>query len=431
MSGNSIFFVLLLILLSGCQLLFAQPRLNIIYPKENDQIIASDSTFIYGNFWPKAAEISINNKKAAIFPNGTFLAMIPINTGHFSIKCQASFDGDTTTVLRNIYVPFYLKSCPKDTLVIDTSYVFPRENWGLYPGDVINVAIKASPGCSASFKINGLTDDLPMVELKPKARHYWGEAIFGQGTNSQMAEVQGIYTGSYIIQPWDWGANRKISFQLQDKNGATIEASAPGRINIDPSPIPKIAQLIKNVVRVRRGPRIGGQLFLPKGAIVNVENTRGDYIRIRYSENNDVWIKKENLLISPQGTTKPEGYISAIHTRSKENWSTVEVMLDHRLPFKVEQNTKPAFLEVTFYGVGANNDSIRLEFDDPLINDIKWEQKSLNVYSLKIGLNQKSHWGYDPFYENHGSENMFSQHERYLIVDKKDVIVQKKDGKTW
>ncbi len=50
--------------------------------------------------------------------------------------------------------------------------------------------------------------DFPMTEI-PKKSFYWGEAIFDQGTNSQMRDVKGIYIGSYIIQNWDLAAGGK------------------------------------------------------------------------------------------------------------------------------------------------------------------------------------------------------------------------------
>lgn len=379
---------------------YCQPKINIVYPKEGDHIIASDSTFIYGNVWPRSSQVRVNKKLASVFRNGSFLAIVPVKPGKFSFSCETLFDDDTTTATRNVYIPGYLKSSSKDTLTIDTSYVFPKMDWELQPGDVFKVAFKGSPGKKATFSIVGLINDLPMVELAPKKSYYWGEAIFRQSTNSQMAEVRGIYTGSYIIQPWDWAAGRKIIFKIVDNAGKEKKFTAPGKLSIDLSTIPKIGQLTENVKRARSGPRIGSQLFLPKGTRVLITAKRGNHVRIRYSESNEIWIKKESIEILPPGTTQPEGIVTAIRTTSKEKWNDVELILDQRLPFLVEQITNPARLEITFYGISSTADSIRLEMNNPFIRDIRWEPVSQNAHKLKIELNQRQHWGYNPVFEN-------------------------------
>ncbi len=93
----------------------------------------------------------------------------------------------------------FLKTSTSDSIVFDSSYVFPKKDWELQPGDIFKAAVKGSPGNKVTFSIEGLVNNLPMKELTSKKRHYWGEALFHQRTNYQMSEVKGIYTGSYFI----------------------------------------------------------------------------------------------------------------------------------------------------------------------------------------------------------------------------------------
>lgn len=393
-------FLLFLLYLIQTLSVFSQAKIDVVYPKEGGLVTASESTFIFGNVFPADARFEINDERVKLHSNGAFLAFLPVTPGPFSFQCRAISEGDTTTLVRNVYIPYYLQTSSRDSLLIDTSYVFPMEDWELQPGDVFKVAVKGTPGCDATFSIDGLAEDLPMTEIPPKRSFYWGEAAFGQGTNSQMPDVKGIYTGAYIIQSWDWAENRQVHFKLYNEEGDTVFATAPGTLGIDNSAIPRIAELTREVTVAQTGPRLGYQLFLPSGVKVWITGRRGNYLRVRLSETDEVWINNENAEILPPGTPLPEGVVTVIRTEGFEKESRVKIFLDQRLPFKVAQIKKPTSLRVTLYGVTANTDWIKLDFDDPLIWEIRWEQRARGVYQITIELNQDQHWGYLPFYEN-------------------------------
>lgn len=380
--------------------LHAGIHINVIYPKEGSRVVAAESTFVFGNVSPVEVELRVNEIPIQVYPNGAFLAFVPVTPGNFSFVCKAFSNRDTARVVRNIYIPHYLKTTTQDSLEIDTSYIFPRADWELLPGDVFKVAMKGTPGCKATFSIHDLVYDIPMVEIAPKKLFYWGEAIFGQGTNSQMSDVKGIYTGSYIIQNLDWAINREILFKLRDKAGRIKELVAPGRLNIDNSAIPRIAELSREVTIAQTGPNLGTQLFFPDGVRVWITGRRGNYFRVRLSASNEVWIRDEAARLLPSGTPLPEGLVTAIEIEGFKNKTRIKVNLDQKIPYEVAQMLSPSALLLTFYGVTVNNSWIKIDFDDPLIRDISWERKTNDVYQVKIDLNHKQHWGYHPFYEN-------------------------------
>ncbi len=386
--------------LSFANNLFGQPKIKIVYPKENSTVVASDSMHVYGNMWPKKAQVFINGKKAETYRNGTFMGVIPVETGIFQIKAQVLFEGDTSETKTQVYVPFYLKTSSETKLTIDTSYVFPREDLILRPGDIIKVAVKGTPGCKAFFTIKGIVKKFPMVELKPRKRYYWGESLFGEGINYQMSEVKGIYTGTYIIQTWDWGEKLPVQFMLQDENGNVVQTQSKGTLTIDVSTIPKIAEIRENAIYPKSGTQIGTQLFLYRGARVRVVAQRGKYAKIEYTKDKKMWVRKAILEILPPGSTIPEGIVSSVKSISSDGWVSLEINLDQRVPFKVSEFLKPTRLEVRFYHARLWQDSIRLDINDRLINNIHWENENEDVLKLVIDINQKHHWGYDPYYQN-------------------------------
>lgn len=380
----------------------AEIKIEVIYPKEGSQVVAAESTFVFGNVLPVEVDFSVNTTSPHVYPNGAFLAFVPVEPGNFSFVCRAVTNGDTARLVRNVYIPYYLKTSPQDQLIIDTSYVFPREDWILQPGEVFKVAFKGTPSCEATFSIEGLVQDFPMAEIPARKSFYWGEAIFDQGTNSQMRDVRGIYTGAYIIQNWDWVAGREVSFKLKDKAGNVKETIAPGKFNIDNSAIPKIGELTEEITLAWTGSSLGGKLFLPQGVKIWITGQRGNYLRIKLSETDVVWINGEKVKILPSGSPLPQDVIRSIQAEGFEKKARVKILLDQKLPFKIEQTAKPAALLVTLYGITANIDWIKLEIDEPLIREIGWEQKATNVYQVKIDLNQDRHWGYNPFFNDDG-----------------------------
>lgn len=392
----------MVILLIAANFSQAQVKIEVIYPKEGSQVIAAESTFVFGNVSPVEVDFSVNNLSTKVYPNGAFLAFVPVEPGNFSFVCQAILNSDTTSMVRNVNIPHFLKTSSQDFLVIDTSYIFPRADWELPPGEVFRVAFKGTPNCKATFSIEGLVENFPMTEIPARKSFYWGEAIFGQGTNSQMADVKGIYTGAYIIQNQDQATAREVRFKLKGDWGIVAETVAPGKFKIDNSVIPKIAEFTKEETIARTGFGSGGKLYLPQDAKVWLTARRGNYVRVKLSESEITWIRDENIKMLPPGTPLPEGMISTIQTETYDKKTRVKISLDQKLPFKMEQVVNPPALLVTLYGVTENTDWIKLDYNDPLIREISWEQKAANVYQVKIDLNQEQHWGYHPFYENGG-----------------------------
>ncbi len=380
----------------------AEIKIEVIYPKEGSQVIAAESTFVFGNVSSVDVDFSVNEIATKLYPNGAFLAFVPVEPGNFVFRCRAVANDDTIQMVRHVYIPPYVRTCSEESLIIDTSYVFPRTDWELRSGDIFKIAFKGTPNCEATFSIDGLVQNLPMAELPARKSFTWGEAFFGEGTNSQMSKVTGIYTGAYIIQNYDWAEARRIRFKLRDKFGNEATAVASGRLNIDNSTVPRIVELTQEMTVERSGFGSGDQLFLPKGAKVWITGRHGNYLRVKLAATEYVWIKDENIKILPLGTPLSEGMVTTIQIEDFEKKIRLKISLDQKLPFKIEQHNKPVSLLITLYGVITNSEWIKLDYDEKLIQDIGWEQIAANVCQIRIDLNQTQSWGYQPFYEDGG-----------------------------
>jgi N-acetylmuramoyl-L-alanine amidase len=386
--------------------LFAQNlKLEVIYPREDLTITARDSTFVFGNYAPASARIFINGLAAKQYPNNTFLAMAPVQTGRFTFRVVARVDSaanaqpDSLAVERNVYIPHFLVTSPRTPVMIDTSYIFPENDLVLEPGDLLGVALKASPKNSAVFMIEGLPQAWPMAEQPARKQFYWGEAVFGRGRPPRTKAVEGIYTGAYLLQAADTLRNAAIRFYLKDSSGNVFETIAPGRLSVIPKALPRVVRLTSELTIGRTGPGQAYQYFLPAGVRLRVTGRDGEYLRVRLLENETTWIPRANCEALPAGTMPPRSSVEVARAESFADRVRVAIFLSERLPFKIEQRTKPNRLEVVLYGVTSDTDWIRQDGLDPLLGDIRWSQERDEKYRLSIDLNQKQQWGYRAFYE--------------------------------
>jgi len=391
-------------------------KLEVIYPREGLTITATDSTFIFGNFdyrpfgaatanAPSQFSVTINGIPARLYPNKTYIAVVPVKPGPFTFHTMLqpifadSTVGDSTVVDRNVFIPYYLTTSPTDTLIIDSSYVFPNVDLEMMPGDVLGVTMKASPGGAARFSIDSVAADLPMTEPPPAKSYYVGEAVFGQARPPATPEVRGIYTGVYIIRPQDKTTNAGIRFDLTDSSGRRLTMAAPGKLTIWNSSIPRIASLTQELTIARTRPGRGYQLFLPAGVKLWITGREGNFYRAKLSEGESVWVPANNAGFLPAGTQLPQSNIEIVRTKSFDRYSRVTVFMSERLPYKIEQERKTPRLNMTIYGATSDTDWIRHDFSDSLIGEIRWSQEGEEEYRLTIDLNQKQQWGYRAFYE--------------------------------
>lgn len=360
---------------------------------------ATDSTFIFGSVNRPSAKLFINELPVNLFPNGAFLAFLPISVGDFTFECRAVSAADTAVVLREVVISPYLTSTPRDTVAIDSSYLLPEENLELRSGDYVRVAFKGTPGLIATFTITGLVENAPMTERQPWKEFDWGEAVFGEGKPPTTAEIEGVYEGGYLI-PQNVELNEAdILFTLQGSDGHRVKASAPGRLTVRHEFFPQIAETHSEHTVARTGPGLGYQLFFPAGIRLWITGKKGGYFRARLSGLEQVWLPESHLTLLPAGTAIPHSTVSVLRTESRPEKLRVKIYLQQKLPFKIEQTRTPSELIVTIYGATSDTDWIRFQREDALLRGIQWSQPAEGVYRLVIALANEQQWGFDPYYE--------------------------------
>jgi N-acetylmuramoyl-L-alanine amidase len=367
-------------------------------------LTAHDSTFVFGNFSPRTAQVAVNGLRPQQYANGTFLGMVPVHSGRFVFRAvvyrDASAGSDSAMVLRNVNIPPFLLTSAQIPLAIDTSYIFPQNDLELLPGDLLGVAMKGSPGGIATFGIDGLAQNLPMAEQPARKQFYWGEAVFGRAKPPSTPEVQGIYTGVYQIRESDTVLAAGIRFRLTNDRGEISQVDARGKLTVRSPRVPRVARLTSELTIGRTAPGKAYQFFLPAGVKLSIDSRESDFYRASLLHDETIWVPVANCEWLPLGTMPPNSVAQVSRATDFPDRARITVFLQERVPFKIEQSTKPNRLEIILYGVTADTDWIRHDHDQSLVGEIRWSQERDQKYRLSIELAQKQQWGYRAFFDD-------------------------------
>ena len=377
------------------------PEISVIYPLEGAKISVSDSTFIFGSVTPKS-DLKINGYNVPVYTNGAFLAFLPLKPGDFTFELVAKNKAGSSSKKVKVKVPRPITSIPPDSFTIVKGSILPKEDLMLTAGDVLETKFRGTPNCKASFSIESLVQNVPMVETINAGEEIGEE----EGDELSSSALKGVYTGSYIIRPGDKVVQKKIVFKLVKRTAKEsvpkIETSS-GRIAVTDDQTPQVVEFVGSTVTTRSGPRMGYTLlYQPPGVRAVATGRIGEWVRLKLAYGENAWVQQDSIKHLPLGTPLPKSSVNTIQTKKLEGKTRVELLLyssTGKLPFKVEQQTDLSALFLTVYGLTSNTDRIRYDSQDSLIKEIKWDQPRDGVFLLKIFLTQKQQWGYDVFYD--------------------------------
>lgn len=435
MTKKTFFLISLIIFLYSFSLAQEEaPKINVVYPKDGQNLTSSDSAFIFGSVTLKSS-LKINGQNVEVYPNGAFLAFMKVQPGEFIFELVDSNENGVVLDSVKVSTPNSSSTISKDSLAIEKTGMLPDVDMNLRAGDIIQLRFKGTPDSKANFSIEGLVSNLPMTESVVSAEKYWGKQVFGNGDSSIQVQSNGVYIGAYQIKPEDRIENAKVVFELSRElkdsleldssveidrinNTVSLKKFAPGRITITQDSIPQIIEFTDSVQIVRTGPGLGYLLlFQPRGVRAIANGQIGEWVRIKLAPSQEGWVKFASVKFFPQGTTIPQSKINLIRTENKPNKVSIIIPLSQKLPFKIEQDSSEILLSI--FGGISNTDWVKYNPKDELINQISWSQLQESIYRLDIQLNQKQQWGYDAHYDSL---------DLVLDINKKPKIKKDLDG---
>lgn len=381
--------VLTLFLVSFAGRLAASPTIDLVWPPEGHQYQGLHSSFVFGSVQPPTSQLTVNGQPISVYRTGAFLAMVPFSPGVFPLNLRAVSDGQETQLIRKVLIQSWPGALPPDS-GFDAFYYSPQKDVTLSPGDRVGVVCKGPPGDQASFKV-------------------------GSGSYEPMAEVEsanprvsaGTYRADYFI-PFDKYLDRvPIRFRLVTRRGKTLLGQAPGRLSVGER-VKRICEMKSDLVTVTTGPDkdLGYDSFLPKGVLAGVTGSWGNYLRLGFGRCEIGWVQDKDVKILPSGTPVPHSVLGSLvvdtlsdPSSQKAQSTIIDIPLEARHPFKVEETTEPLRLKILLYGVTADMDKVRYKSGASCVKDVRWHQLDPDLCELDILTDQTFGWGYDVRYE--------------------------------
>jgi N-acetylmuramoyl-L-alanine amidase len=359
----------------------AETTLFVAYPPGSHQT-TSETIFIIGTA-PPAGEVLINGQVIQRSRAGHFAPNLPLKIGdnQFIIRYQdREIQLNVTRLDTTPTIPTSL-GFVKDSLV-------PAANIARLPGEQICFSAIATPQATVSVKLANriipLSPQFQTVQLLPNSAVLTGNNRPITATNT--GQYQGCTSFTEIGQLGTPIFQANLSGKTVTQPGlGTVEILAPANlaaIEVTANP---------GVARTGAGTNYSRLTPLFQGTKATVTGSEGDWLRLDYGG----WIQQnETQFLSDNISTRST--IRSITSRQVQGATEVIFPLEVPVPATVTQN--PGKFTLILHNVTAQTDTIRLD-DDPIIQQLNWQQSTPRQVKYEFYLKSKQQWGYDLRYE--------------------------------
>jgi N-acetylmuramoyl-L-alanine amidase len=391
--------------------------IRVVYPPPDAMVRAKDSSFLLGSVGTGDARLTVNGYPVRVWPNGAWLAWIPLpqdSLMQFRIAARTATDSSVLdySVRRSGWAP------PRDAeLWVDSASLAPRGRVWWPAGEYLTLSARASEGAQVRLRL----PDGTIVPLLPESRlEEIPEAIraFDRDTVHLITPVRrdryvgvlrgrslGPSPGPVLPGPWippvalgllpdsvAWGVVEAI------RGSDTVRARWPLQIGLLDT-LPVIAELDDDTTatgltdRVTVGRAVPGgtyHWFFPNGTRARVSGRLNGDLRLRLAPESEAWIAAAEARPIP-GLTAVPAVVGSVRLTPMKDRVRVRVPLSHRVPFKVSESDRT--LTLRLYGALGDVNWIQYGADDTLIQRVAWAQDDRDEVTLTLDL-ARNLWGY-------------------------------------
>jgi len=376
--------------------------LTIVYPGEGDKLPYVRESFIFGSTAP-GATVSVNGASALVAPSGGWIAYVPFAPGDFHLHVVARDGSATASLDRVVNVASPLSTLPASPARVDAVvHPTPAENLTLYPGDTVELFVKASTDAHVAASFDGGITNVPMVETHaPSLNPTEKERILGDAVASGEP-VGGLYEGEFRVP--NARGTLSVDYTVTASDGSVTRARAEGIITVSPLGSFRVGHIVladrtKDIdarpYGVVESQPDGGWLFFPPAQTpFEVTGSAGDYYRVALGANQYGWIEKKSIALETPGTPRPRASVQGIVVQDGARAGTLIVHLSGRVPYWVSETLDTPGLRIRLFGAAAGGDFVRYGADRGNIAEVRWDQLGGEVATLEIKLRQRTMWGY-------------------------------------
>jgi N-acetylmuramoyl-L-alanine amidase len=383
---------------------------------------AKDSSFLLGSVGTGDARLTINGYPVRVWPNGAWLAWIPLpqdSLMQFRITARTATDSSVLDypVRRGGWGP-----PPGPGLWLDSTSLAPRGRVWWPAGEYLTLSARASEDAQVRLRL----PDGTVVPLRAESRlEEIPDAVraFDRDTVNLISPARrdryvgvlrgrslGPSPGPLLPSPWippvavgllpdsvAWGMVEAI------RGADTVRARWPLQVGLLDT-LPVIAELDDDTTGTGLTDRItvaravpGGTYhwFFPAGTRVRVSGRLNDDLRVRLAPESEAWLALAEARSVP-GLTAVPAVVGSVRLTPMADRVRVRVPLSHRVPFKVSEADRS--LTLRLYGALGDVNWIQYGAHDTLIRRVAWAQDDREEVTLTLEL-ASSLWGYHARWE--------------------------------
>ena len=369
---------------------------------ENHNKIDSASTFVVGAV-PAGRTLSCNGEQVYVNSDGFFAHTVKLNYGknNFSLALSGQ---ENSPLAFTVDRPAPPASLSAQSFNILPESLQPQETLGVVPGDNIQFAARATPGCLLTVSLGAHLIALkPAINPKSKkvSVNLGLDTAFGVTFQRSASAMKDLYLGFYKVQVADSFKNAVPVFKLQ-KGKKEIKAQSKGSVTVVRQPL--LLKTAHDNTVVRLAPGAARSTPLPEAVRMLADGYKGEWWRLELSPNNHVWINREDI-VEDDSTALPESKVATVNLGTDNYGARVAIPLNQRLPFQIDQDLNGKKLLLHIYGVISDTDFVTSDLRPgdsaaaKRIEYVSWKQKTDSQYELTTHLKFKQQWGYYASYE--------------------------------
>ena len=372
------------------------------YPKERSTISAP-STFLVG-CCPAGSSLSCQGIPVKLNANGFFAHVVNLKPGVNNITLERDGAGTTgrrITVIRD-RPPEPLPTSP---LRFAPDSLEPAADMGLMPGDILGLAVRASPGARLDVLLGKHKVSLRSPAGGGKRQpddpgiNRGLMTTYGKSYQRFPAHQPDLYTGFYRVTADDRWQNLRPKFVLS-RGRRSVQLLAKARLTSVEQP--RLARTVHDETVVRLGPGQARTTPVSAGVRLLVDGWLGDSLRCSLAPGRHVWIARDDLSFEEEAGQAPAAAVRAVNVERERYGARIVIPLSQRLPYQVEQQMKPNRLVLRIYGATADTDWIT-QAPPPggtdLVDTVTWKQPGEGTYELTVNLAANRQWGFFVSYE--------------------------------
>jgi N-acetylmuramoyl-L-alanine amidase len=396
--------------------------IRVVYPPPDGIVRAKDSSFLLGSVGNGAARLSINGYPVRVWPNGAWLAWIPLphdSLMQFHLSARTATD---SSVLDYVVRRGGWRPPPAPELWLDSASLAPRGRVWWPAGEYLTLSVRASEGAQVRLRL----PDGTVVPLLAESRlEEVPEAIraFDRDTANLVTPVRrdryvGVLRGRSVgptpgpVLPGPWISPVAVGL-LPDSvawgvveaiwGADTVRARWPLQIGLLDT-LPVIAELVDDTTGtglpdgITVGRAVPGgtyHWFFPNGTRARVSGRLNDDLRLRLAPESEAWITTAEARPVP-GISAVPAVVGSVRLTPMKDRVRLRVPLSHRVPFKVTESDRS--LTLRLYGALGDVNWIQYGPADTLIRRVAWDQNDREEVTLTLEL-ARSLWGYHARWE--------------------------------